>query len=279
MSKIASIIKRIIGLLKYKNVIPIQQISDSDHLLSNRTALITGGTGGIGISIAKKFLDSGCKVIISGTNETKLAKAKEMLSSDCVKTLLIDYRHVETFSAKLAEAAHLFNSDIDIFVSATGIHVDRDGLDYINVTEEEYDAIMDVNLKGTYFMCQAVAKTMIKKHVKGHILIISSQSALEPSWSPYRLSKLGISGITKGLAQKLLPYGIVVNGIGPGPTATTMQKTYDGKNIYTPLNPIERYTMPEEVAEFAKMLVSPLGDTIIGDTIYMSGGRGIIEIQ
>jgi len=102
---------------------------------------------------------------------------------------------------------------------------------------------------------------------------------LEPAWSPYRLSKWGIKGLISGLAQQLLPYGIIVNGIGPGPTATSMQPYNDGDSIYTNQNPINRYTMPDEIAVYAEMLVSDLGNTIIGDTIYMSGGRGIIEIN
>ena len=138
---------------------------------------------------------------------------------------------------------------------------------------------MDLNLKSTYFFIQEIAKYMISSKIKGHILIISSQSALEPAWSPYRLSKWGIKGITSGIAQKLLPYGIIVNAIGPGPTATSMQDYREGDNIYTTGNTIERYTMPDEIAEYAKLLVSELGNTIIGDTIYMSGGRGIIEIR
>lgn len=128
-------------------------------------------------------------------------------------------------------------------------------------------------------MCQSIAKYMITNQIKGHILIISSQSALEPSWSPYRLSKLGIDGITRGMAQRLLEHGIIVNSIGPGPTATTMQKEYKGDNIYTPLNPIKRFTMPEEVAQYAVLMVSDLGNTIVGQTLYMSGGRGITEIR
>ncbi len=138
---------------------------------------------------------------------------------------------------------------------------------------------MNLNLKGTYFMCQEIGKYMINKKIKGHILIISSQSALEVPWSPYRLSKWSIRGLTQGIAQKLLPYGIVVNAIAPGPTATSMQSYENGDSIYTEENSIERYTMPSEVAMYARMLVSDLGNTIIGDTLYMSGGRGIIETR
>ena len=117
---------------------------------------------------------------------------------------------------------------------------------------------------------------MIANKIKGHILIISSHRVLEASWSPYRLSKRGIEGITEGIAQRLVPYGIVVNAIGPGPAATAMQDELIEGSIYTPENPIERYTLPEEVAEYAKMMVSELGNTIIGQTLYMSGGAGVV---
>ena len=118
---------------------------------------------------------------------------------------------------------------------------------------------------------------MIDNGIKGNILLVSSQKALEPSWSPYRLSKLGISGITKGIAQRLAPYGIVVNAIGPGPTATAMVDLGVNGSIYTNENVLKRYIMPEEVAEYALLLVSQLGKLIIGDTIYVTAGEGIIN--
>lgn len=271
-------IKKAITEIKKPRMIPIVEKPISGHAFDGKVAWIGGGSGGIGLAIAKSLLNDGCKIIISGTNENKLNKIQSELRSKNVGTLMLNYKDTKTFHDKVQDAAIIFGK-IDIFISATGIHADRDGLDFLNVTEDEYDSIMGVNLKGTYFICQNVAQYMVENSIHGHILIISSQSALEPSWSPYRLSKLGIEGITKGMAQRLLEHGIVVNGIGPGPTATSMQKNYDGSDIYTPLNPIQRFTMPEEVAEFAKMMVSPLGDTIVGDTLYMSGGRGITEIR
>lgn len=271
-------IKWLINEVKRPKMIPITEKPISGHAFDGKVAWIGGGSGGIGLAIAKSLLKDGCKVIISGTNEDKLNNLKSELNSQNVGTLLLDYKETGTFKGKVQDAVDIFGK-INIFISATGVHADRDGLDFLNVTEQEYDSIMGVNLKGTYFICQNVAQYMVDNSIHGHILIISSQSALEPSWSPYRLSKLGIEGVTKGMAQRLIEHGIIVNGIGPGPTATKMQKNYDGTDIYTPLNPIHRFTMPEEVAEFAKMMVSQLGDTIVGDTLYMSGGRGIIEIR
>lgn len=257
---------------------PIVILPSSGEELKDKVVLISGGTGGIGLEIAKTFLKSGAKVIITGTNEQKIEKIRSEIPDDKLKAIVLDYEKTSLFEEKLEEAVNIWGH-LDIFVSSTGVHVDRNGLDFVNVTLNEYDTIMNINLKGTYFMCQTVAKYMIKNRVKGHILIISSQSALEPSWSPYRLSKLGIDGITKGMAQRLLDYGIIVNAIGPGPTNTSMQKDYKEGNLYTPLNPIKRFTTPEEVAQIAKILVSDLGNTVIGQTIYMSGGRGIIEIR
>ena len=268
----------IIGsIFKWKKEIPITTVHENGDLLKGKVALITGGSGGIGMAIARKFLDCGCKVIISGTNEAKLQEKCKELGGEC-SHIVINMMDVQSFPEKIEQAAKIFGR-IDILVCSHGIHTKRSGFDFLNVTEQEYDNVMDVNLKGTYFICQIMAKYMISYKVKGHILIISSHRGLEPSWSPYRLSKRGLGGVTEGLAQKLIKSGIVVNAIGPGPTATSMQDDLIEGSIYCAENPIERLTLPEEVAEYAKMLVSDLGDTVVGQTIYMSGGQGVISLS
>ena len=265
----------IISMLKWEKKIPIVSIKESGKLLDGKVALITGGSGGIGMAIAKKFLECGCKVIIAGTNIEKLEKCIKNLNG-VAKSIVINMNDSGSFNSKVSAAVDYFGK-IDIFVNCHGVHTNRKGFNLFNVSEQDYDKVMDINLRGTYFICQSIAKYMVENNVNGHILIVSSQSAIEPSWSPYRLSKFGECGLIAGLAQVLKPYGIVVNGLGPGPTATDMQDECLKGSIYTPDNPIERYTLPEEVAEYAKMLVSDLGNTIIGDTLYMSGGRGIID--
>lgn len=254
-------------------MLPIPQMVEENKLLEGKNAIITGGSGGIGFSIADTFIKCGCNVVLTGTNTHKLERCSRQLG-DKAKYIQLDLTRPSTFSDKVCEAPNLFGA-IDILVNSAGVFSTKNP--FIRVDEEEYDSIMNINLKGTYFFTQAVANHMITNKIKGHILMISSQSALEPAWSPYRLSKCGLNGITKGIAQQLLPYGIVVNGIGPGPTATPMQDYKQGMPIDTYSNPVGRFTMPEEIAEFAKHLVSDMGNMVIGDTIYLSGGRGIID--
>lgn len=91
-----------------------------------------------------------------------------------------------------------------------------------NTTEEEYDTIMQTNLKAVFFLSQLVGKYMKEKHIEGNILNIASSSSLRPAVSAYTISKWGIRGLTMGLARSLAPYGIVVNGLAPGQTATPM---------------------------------------------------------
>ena len=239
-----SFIKRILYFFKAKKIVTIYQPIDKEKILDGKVAIITGGSGGIGFAIAKKFVESGCKVILVGTNSEKLESLCKKLG-DSAKFLEMNLYDVKSFKSKIEQAVNLFGK-IDICVNSAGKHISKVNLDFLTTTVSEYEEIMDLNLKSTYFFIQEIAKYMISSKIKGHILIISSQSALEPAWSPYRLSKWGIKGITSGIAQKLLPYGIIVNAIGPGPTATSMQDYREGDNIYTTGNTIERYTMPDD---------------------------------
>ena len=280
--RVKNLVRRImtstVMILKSQKVVPIYRECDNEQLLAGKTALITGGTGGIGFAIAEEFLRSGCKVIICGTDEGKLNKKLGELKKygNKINGMTLNLRDVSSFPMLIKTAAQM-GGQIDILVNSADVH--NSEVRFLDVSENEYDFIMDINAKGLYFMMQAYAKYCIEQNVRAHILNISSQSALEPSWSPYRASKLNVEGMTRGFAQKLIKFGIVVNAIGPGPTATAMQNYEEGGNIHTLDNPIERYTMPEEVAQYAKYFVSGLGDTIVGDTLYMSGGRGIIELK
>lgn len=175
---------------------------------------------------------------------------------------------------KFARALDLIqNKQIDILVNNAGVV----GGEIRECTEEKFDAIFDTNVKGSFFLSQLVANYMKDNSIKGNILNVGSSSSLRPATSAYTMSKWSIRGMTKGLAKILAPYGITVNGIAPGPTATPMLMPNGVKDdIAFPTNPLGRFIMPGEIANMAVFLVSNMGRSIIGDMIFMTGGSGVV---
>lgn len=276
---ITKIIKKLISQFRpvqYLSV-NISKISNTD-LLRNRTALITGGTSGIGFSIAEAFLSNGATVIITGRDQKRINNSCGLLTSKGYKNIygiILNNKDVSSFEERLQYAQSLSSSPIDILVNNAGVN----GHNIDLTTEDEYDNILDTNLKGTFFLSKAVGKYMIKNHIKGNILNIASASSLRPANSPYAISKWGIKGFTLGLAKTLIQYGITVNGIAPGPTLTPMITSKEKNNITNKNIPLGRFILPEEIANMAVFLVSNLGNSIVGDTIYMTGGAGNISID
>ena len=248
-------------------------------LLEGRNAIVTGGTSGIGFEIAKAFVNAGAKVVITGRSKERVDKACVKIEAEThqkghVYGLELDNKNVNTFQSKFNEIVKLFqDGGVDILVNNAG---QRGG--YIaKATEDEYDEIMDTNVKGTFFLTQFVAWHMIDREIQGNILNISSASSIRPAISAYHMSKWAVRGLTMGLARSLAPHGIVVNAIAPGPTATPMlMKEENEGNVRHERNLLGRYALPQEIGNMAVILVSDMSRTIIGDTIYMSGGGGII---
>ena len=275
-TKLKNAVHTLIQMGKEEKIQPIIVPVEKEKLLDGKVALITGGTSGIGLAVAQAFQNAGAKVIITGTNQQKLEIVLKKRGGGG-KGLLIDVRDTEHLPDKVKEAEALFEENrIDILVNSAGVVVKHD---FWGIDEKEYDGIMDTNAKGTFFMSQAVGKAMIEKQIKGHILNVTSSSALRPAWTPYQMSKWAVRGLTLGLADTLLPYGIVVNAIAPGPTATPMLGKTEGSSISEPNNPSKRYAMPEEIASMAVYMVSDAGRMIVGDTVYMTGGSGTITLH
>lgn len=276
-TKLKNAVHTLIQMGKEEKIQPIIVPVEKEKLLDGKVALITGGTSGIGLAVAQAFQNAGAKVIITGTNQQKLEIVLKKMGGGGGKGLLIDVRDTEHLPDKVKEAEALFEENrIDILVNSAGVVVKHD---FWGIDEKEYDGIMDTNAKGTFFMSQAVGKAMIEKQIKGHILNVTSSSALRPAWTPYQMSKWAVRGLTLGLADTLLPYGIVVNAIAPGPTATPMLGKTEGSSISEPNNPSKRYAMPEEIASMAVYMVSDAGRMIVGDTVYMTGGSGTITLH
>lgn len=249
-----------------------------NELLKGRRAIITGGTSGIGLAIAKAFLNAGANVVIAGRNQGKISYALKTLQSNIANNIIcegveLDLTDPSMFDKALAEASIKLGGGYDILVNNAGIN----GGHITKVTEDEYDKIMDTNLKGIFFLSQHVGRYYKENHINGNILNISSAASKRPALSAYQLSKWGLRGFTQGLARALAPYNITVNGIAPGPTMTPMLNKSDQDTLTHPKNLIGRYAMPEEIANMAVVLCSDMGRSVLGHTVFMSGGSGEIN--
>lgn len=275
MNIVRQIINGCIGSVKHalfkklirKEAVVIKDIETS--ILTGKHAFITGGTSGIGFAIAKKMVESGAKVTIIGRN---IARAKEYSAELGCEYMIMDISDVPEM-IKTTEG-YLKDHNIDILVNCAGI---RDHEPNLQKTPENFDKIMNLNLKSTYFLCQTIANDMIKKHIKGHILNISSSSSMRPGWGPYQLSKNALNALTKGYAHMLACHGITVNALAPGVTVTPMVEDVLEPGNLAYENTMRRAQTPEEIANLAIFLASDLGNSIIGDTVFMTGGSGIID--
>ena len=275
MNTTIKILLKVFNLLRTKKIMPIVTPIDKEKMLDGKVALITGGSSGIGLAIAEAFLRSGCRVIIAGTKQEKLESIKSNENNNNLATVLINVTDVKTLPDKVEEAVSLYGK-VDILVNSAGTHHTHE---FEEIAEEEYDKIMDTNVKGTFFMCQAIISYMKKNKIHGHILNVSSSSALRTAEGPYHMSKWAIEGLTKGLAKRCYKDGIIVNAIAPGQTATPMLDVNKNEDISNTYAFAGRYIMPEEIATLATLMVSPMGDMIVGDTFYMTGGSGVVTFE
>lgn len=265
--------KKFVKIKKEKVLIPCFE----GNILFGKRALITGGSSGIGFSIAENFLKNNASVTICGRDKKKLQLAKNKLlnnvgcSESKIDILQIDISNVKSASEILTN--YLYEKNFDIFVNNAGVN---GGNLFPNTSEKEYDRIMETNLKGMYFVSQVFANYMINNNIKGNILNITSSSALRPGISPYILSKWGERSLTLGMAKKYIQHGIVVNALAPGSTLTPMLSDENETDLFLEYSPSKRYASPEEIANLATILVSDMGRLIVGDTIYATGGSGVI---
>ena len=236
-----------------------------------KIALVTGVAGGIGLATAKKLLDSGIAVI-----GMDIVKDPHALSGEFTY-ISGDLSNESDRKAFVATAAEKYGK-IDILVNVAGVAPRVRG-DLLEMTEESYDFVMDINTKGTFFLTQLVAKEMIKNNSEARpaIVNISSMSAYTSSVSrgEYCISKAGVSMITKLFADRLSEYGITVNEIRPGIIATGMTSTvkekYD-KLIEGGLLPIKRWGRPEDIAAAVYALADGALPYVTGQSVDVDGG-------
>lgn len=238
--------------------------------MKNKNVVVTGGTRGIGFAIAKKMINSGARVLITGRNEETLKSAVNKLG-DCAEFMVWDISKTEENKEKLQQAEKSMGH-IDVLVNNAGV-LESDWSGILNTTPEDWDRTMDTNLKGVYFLSQAFARMWVEKKQKGKIINICSNNAYRALDTPYAASKWALRGLTMGMAKRLAPYGIIVNGVAPGCTSTSMLGLEDGEPCSYPEVPLGRYSFPDEIANVCVFLASEASGSILGQIIVADGGE------
>ena len=169
-------------LLSRKEYMHIFHPVSSNKEFRGKVALISGGTGGIGLAIAKSLFESEFTVIKAGTNEKKMDSIQKKMGFD---TIIMDYFNPKSFEEVISTIVMKYGK-LDIFINSAGVHTEN--VDFWAMDPDEFDRIMNVNLKGTFFACQSVGKYMKNNKIKGKILLVSSSRGSEPAWSPYGIS-------------------------------------------------------------------------------------------
>jgi 3-oxoacyl-[acyl-carrier protein] reductase len=243
-------------------------------ILKGKNILVTGGSSGIGLAIARKCLTEGALVVITGRNEEKLKLAVLELDSPMIRSLVWDVSNISKHEEKFNEALNLCNNRIDILVNNAGLL--GGNRQFLDLTEKVWDDIYSVNSKGLVFITKCFVQKWINDKQRGKIINMSSmRGTLGVQDGPYGMSKWSLNGLTHGLGLKLAPLGIIVNGIAPGiiNTESIALKNINSKeNVYLSEVPVSRIGLPEEIAELAIFLMSDAANYIIGQTIICDGG-------
>lgn len=241
-----------------------------------KVAIITGGGSGIGLAIAKKFVDNDIRIVIIGRDEEKLLNACNILgeNSDYIVSDISELSGLPQLVERITDKY----GKIDILVNNAGINLKKSLLE---VTDEEYTKIITTNQTAVFCLTREVAKVMLKQK-KGSVLNISSMSVRYglPYVIAYAASKSAIEGMTRVMAVELSPSGIRVNCIAPGfirtkMSTTALEKDPDRRNRVLVRTPMGRLGETEEVADAAFYLTSDSASFITGAVLNVDGGHSI----
>jgi len=242
-------------------------------ILTDKTAIVTGSARGIGKDIAIKLASEGCNVVISDIDVDGIEQTTREISAMGHRALAVrtDVSSVEETDALIKKCVDEFGA-VDILVNNAGIV--RDNL-LIRMKEDEWDSVINVNLKGTFNCTKAVAKVMMKKRT-GCIINITSVVGIigNITQANYASSKAGVIGLTKSTAKELAGRGIRVNAIAPGfiETAMTAKLADEIKENYLKTIPLNCLGSPEDIANTVVFLASPSARYITGQVINVDGG-------
>lgn len=248
---------------------------DALFSVSDQVVLVSGGSRGIGKALALGFAQRGAHVWISGRDEATLqATAAEIsVGAHPVRFVVSDVTRAQDCQHAVETIVQALGR-VDTLINVAGINVRKPA---VEVTEENYDAILGINLRGAFFMAQAAGRVMLAQK-SGSVINIDSLNSAGPlkNVAPYAMSKCGMNGMTRALAMEWGPSGVRVNGLAPGFILTDLTKKLWSDPTMQAWNsancPMGRLGKPEDLIGTALFLASPAAGFLTGQTIYVDGG-------
>jgi len=248
--------------------------------LKGKVALVVGGSRGIGFAIAEGLASMGAKVVIANSTAEQGERAAAQLRSQGreARAIAVDLRRDPSINALVTSTVQAFGQ-IDVLVNSAAV-IRRGPIE--DVSEDDWDTMMGINLRGAFLLCQAVGRHMIERQA-GKIVNVSSNvsQVLQPHRGAYAITKAGLSHLTRVLALEWAPHHINVNAIAPAPTITDLNRKFFEDNpadfrARMQSIPMGRLGAPADYVGAAIFLASQASDFVTGQTFFVDGGSNLI---
>jgi 3-oxoacyl-[acyl-carrier protein] reductase len=242
--------------------------------LDGKVAIVTGGSRGIGAAIAALLAEDGAAVVVSGRDADRLERTTTALAAQgrAVHAVVADAAKRED-ADRLVDAAKERFGGVDILVNNAGIT--RDGL-LVRMKDEDWDRVMEVNLRGAFLMTRAVTKALVRQKRGGRIVNIASTAGAmgNAGQANYSAAKAGLIGLTKAAARELAHWSILVNAVAPGLIETEMAAAIpaEAREALLAQVPLKRIGTAREVAEMVRFLAGDGAAYITGQVFHVNGG-------
>jgi NAD(P)-dependent dehydrogenase (short-subunit alcohol dehydrogenase family) len=246
--------------------------------LEDRVAIVTGAAQGIGAACAERLSQDGAAVALWDVDDARGQALADRLVGQGQRAIYVhcNVAAKDEVDAALAATLQAFGR-VDALISNAGIFK---AADFLDITEADWDAVLDINLKGSFLVGQAVARAMVASRTPGTIVNMSSVNGIMaiPSIASYNASKGGVNQLTRVMALALADHGIRVNAVAPGTIATELAQkavlgSEEAKARIMSRTPMRRLGEPSEIADVCAFLTSSASSYITGEIVYIDGGR------
>ncbi|HKB23615.1 MAG TPA: 3-oxoacyl-[acyl-carrier-protein] reductase [Methylomirabilota bacterium] len=242
--------------------------------LDGKVAIVTGGSRGIGLAIAALLAEDGAAVVVSGRDADRLQRAVKDLEAQGRAALAVVADAASRAECdRLVDAARERFGRVDILVNNAGIT--RDGL-LVRMKDEDWDRVLDVNLRGAFHMTRAVTKAMVRQKSGGRVINITSAAGAmgNAGQANYSAAKAGLIGFTKAAARELAHWAILVNAVAPGLIETDMAAALpaEAREALLAQVPLKRIGTAREVAEMVRFLAGDGAAYVTGQVFHVNGG-------